>query len=309
MKRALLICLVLLFALAACSTDRDRSDLFAPDEVGILVVDATMIVGERFPVLLLSRTLSPDAPFSEASAAVTGATVIIRWATGEVEYVERTWGVYGPDLTGPMVQPATTYRLEVRTTDGEVLTATTTTPPGFSVDAWVLLDDAGAVRRTLATFAEHGDSLYDQPSNRLVYQQGLLEARFPRAGVVGFQIGLSSLDGDSDFVIDPDFFDDEDFADLERDVASPPFDALDGTVRLPWFAIYFEGRYLVRIFSVDRNWYDLARSLPEFSGGSAGFGGQAGDDFERPLFHVDGGIGLFGSAVVDSMGLTIVPAD
>jgi hypothetical protein len=240
---------------------------------------------------------------------VTGATVIIRWGSGDVEYLERTLGVYGPGVPGPMVQPATTYQLEVRTTEGEVLTATTTTPAAFSADAWVLLDDAGAVTRTLATFAEHGDSLYDQPSNRLVYQQGLLEGRFTRGGAVGFQVGLSSLDGDSDFVIDPDFFDDEDFADLERDVASPPFDALDGKVSLPWFAIYFEGRYLVRIFSVDRNWYDLARSLPEFSGGGPGFGGQAGDGFDRPLFHVDGGIGLFGSAAVDSMGFTILPAN
>ena len=35
--------------------------------------------------------------------------------------------------------------------------------------------------------------------------------------------------------------------------------------------------------------------------------GLAGDNFERPLFHVNGGIGIFGSASVDSVGFVVLP--
>jgi hypothetical protein len=48
----------------------------------------------------------------------------------------------------------------------------------------------------------------------------------------------------------------------------------------------------------------LILTLPEFSGG---FGGNAGDDFARPKFNVNGGIGLFGSASADSIGFFILP--
>ena len=118
---------------------------------------------------------------------------------------------------------------------------------------------------------------------------------------------LFSLDLGSDFVIDPDFFEDEDFEDLERNNASPPLEGEDGLLRLPWFAVFFEGRYLIKIFALDTNWYDLVRSDRDFSAGGPGFGGTAGDSFQKPIFHVDGGIGLFGSASVDSIGLYVLP--
>ena len=108
-------------------------------------------------------------------------------------------------------------------------------------------------------------------------------------------------------MIDPDFFEDEDFESLDRFTSSPPLEALDGEVRLPWFAIFFEGRYKVKVYAIDRNWFDLVRSSPDLSGGGPGFGGNAGDNFEAPIFHVEGGIGLFGSAAVDSIGFYIEP--
>jgi hypothetical protein len=63
----------------------------------------------------------------------------------------------------------------------------------------------------------------------------------------------------------------------------------------------------MRVLLLDRNAFDLVRT----SALDGGFrlGGNAGDGFERPIFHVDGGIGLFGSAAMDSIGFTIRPAD
>ena len=85
------------------------------------------------------------------------------------------------------------------------------------------------------------------------------------------------------------------------------FSGNDGFVRLPWFAIFFEGRYQIKVWATDRNWDDLVRSTPNLNDG-AGFGGNAGDGFEKPIFHVEGGIGLFGSASIDSIGFRILPA-
>jgi hypothetical protein len=172
----------------------------------------------------------------------------------------------------------------------------------------VLLDATGQnVLQELRTFAELGDSVYTAAENQLTYSSGLLEAKFPRGNVPAYQAGLYSLDPDSGFVIDPDFFEDEDFDDLERFTSSPAFEAPDGNMRLPWLAIYFTGRYKIKIHALDQNWFDLVRSTPEFMGGGPGFGGNAGDNFESPIFHVDGGIGLFGSAAVDSIGFFVNP--
>ena len=67
---------------------------------------------------------------------------------------------------------------------------------------------------------------------------------------------------------------------------SPPLEPRDGTVRLPWLAILFEGRYVLKVWSMDANWFDLARTDPALGAGGAGFGGQAGDSFERPIFDL-----------------------
>jgi hypothetical protein len=66
-------------------------------------------------------------------------------------------------------------------------------------------------------------------------------------------------------------------------------------------------RQATKIYSVDRNWFDLARTLQFFGNSNFAFGSTAGDDFESPTFHVNGGIGLFGSAAVDEIGFTIHP--
>ena len=98
---------------------------------------------------------------------------------------------------------------------------------------------------------------------------------------------------------------DEDFENFERKSSSQPLEVTDGNLRLTWFAIAYAGRYVIKVFAMDNNWFDFARSSPEND--NIAFGSLAGDNFERPLFHIDGGIGLFGSASVDSIGFVILP--
>ncbi len=148
---------------------------------------------------------------------------------------------------------------------GSELSAVTHAPPRSAVREWVVLDTATLEFRTrLQTFETAGSGIHHPVTgNALEYGEGLLEARFDRVDVPAFQIGPLSLESDSDFVIDPDRFEQDDFDALQRISSSPPIEALSGTIRLPWFAVYLEGRYKAKIFALDQKRHDLIRSAGE----------------------------------------------
>jgi hypothetical protein len=297
--------------LVGCSTDRDPSEFFAPNDVGTLVIDGLLIVGKPLPQVTMSRVLSPEVAYTPEAFAEPGATITVQvFPDGlEVSYIESSEpGVYRPERVPTLiVEPRTSYQLRGVSTRGEVVQAQTMTPDPLHVDAWLLLDPVDlAVVRELQTYEALGDSVYFAPENQLVYAEGLLEARFARPEVDAFQLGVFSLDLNSNFVIEPEFFEEDDFDQIERQGSSPALEALEGSVRLPWFAIFFQGRYKYKILALDRNAYDLVRSIPQNDSGFS-FGNNLGGNFERPIFHVEGGIGLFGSASADSVGFFIRP--
>ncbi len=300
------------FALG-CKAERDASSLYGADESGILVVDGLLIVDKPLPSIFVRQTVGPGQIYTRQAAAVTDAEVVV--ATGGQTVVYRadpdSLGRYLPPANAPLVLPERTYSLTVRS-QGRQARAQTTTPGRLSVVDAVLLDDQTlAVIRRFKTFKDGKEVVYTAPENQVAYQEGLLEARFNPLAVKGYQVGIESLDRDSELVLESDLLDEKDYADLERYGSSPAFEAKDGTLRLPWFAVYYGGRHVLRFFAVDDNWFDLIRSVPEFfqDGDANAFqpGGLAGDNFERPFFHVEGGIGIFGSASMDSLGFFVQP--
>ncbi len=124
-------------ALLGCTPERDPNTLFAPEGIGILVIDAVLIVDQPQPLIKLSRTLAPDVPFTQENAAETGADIYIRnAATGASELYEDVLGFpgfYQAAGTGFTVEPETEYELFLRSTEDEVLSARTTTPARFQV--------------------------------------------------------------------------------------------------------------------------------------------------------------------------------
>ena len=72
----------------------------------------------------------------------------------------------------------------------------------------------------------------------------------------------------------------------------------DFTVPLDWFTIWFYGRYRVIIYAADKNFYDYfitAQNVMELDG-----------NFHEPKMHIEGdGIGVFGSAVTDTVYFTV----
>ena len=65
-----------------------------------------------------------------------------------------------------------------------------------------------------------------------------------------------------------------------------------------WLGVRFEGEYRVTVQAADRNYVDYY---------TTSFNGQSGADGDRgPLFHVDGGMGVFGSYAADSFRIQAV---
>jgi hypothetical protein len=74
----------------------------------------------------------------------------------------------------------------------------------------------------------------------------------------------------------------------------------DFSIEVDWFTIWFYGRYRVIIYAADKNFYDYfitAQNVMELDG-----------NFHEPKMHIDGdGVGVFGSAVTDTVYFTVRP--
>lgn len=288
--------------ISACQAERTPESLFGPDAAGKLVLDGLLIVGRPLPPVFVTQTMATVDRDSPGHAVVSDAVVEIRQGERVFRYVRDPDAgpfQYSPPADPPVVAPETEYVMIVTAND-TTARATTVTPGAFRVREGVVLDQkTEEVSQRLKTFAEVEDGVFRVSENRVVYRTGFLEARFDPIDVPGYQVGIVSLDRGAEEVAREISEDSP-----ERTGSSPAIESTEGSVRLPWFAIYFTGRHLMRIYAVDRNWFDYVRSGPEAQEGW--FGGLAGENFRRPFFHVEGGIGLFGSASVDSLGFVVV---
>ena len=298
----------IILCLIACAAERQPGELFGSVEEGSeLVVDGVLIVDQPLPELFVRRILPPGQTYSRDAAGVPDAQVRVFQGDQVFEYApDPAPGRYLPPLEAPLVQTTTEYRLEVEV-EGKTVRASTTTPERMQVRQAVLLDeDTQEIMRTLKSFAEVGDEVYTAPENQLTHLEGIIELHLEKAGEA-YQAALFTLEEDAQ-LLDEDFIEiyDRDPDDLRAN-QSPPFAASDGIVRWPWFAVVYTGRSLIKVYAVDYNWFEYARSSPDFQEEQGGFGGLAGDNFERPFFQVEGGIGLFVSASVDSVGFVVLP--
>jgi len=300
--------LLIVLGLTACAAERQPGDLFGSvEEDSELVVDGLLLVDQPLPELFVRRARPPGQTYSRDAAGVLDAQVRVFQGERVFKYAPdpATPGRYLPLLESPQVEPRTEYRLAVDV-EGKTVRASTTTPERVRVRQAVLLDeDTQEIVRTLKSFAEFGDEVYTAPENQITHLEGLIEFHLEKAGEA-YQAALFTLEEDAQ-LLNEDFPDIYDRAPEDlRANQSPPFAAGDGIVRWPWFAVVYTGRSLIKVYALDHNWFEYARSSPDQQE-QGGFGGMAGDNFERPFFQVEGGIGLFVSASVDSVGFVILP--
>tara|TARA_B100000686_G_C16748008_1_gene950689 strand:- start:337 stop:1719 length:1383 start_codon:yes stop_codon:yes gene_type:complete len=287
------------------SADRDPGELYNQAEDNLPVVDAILIVNQPLPPVMLRRTIAPGVPYSVEAAALTEARVFIKTENLEFEYLPDPllMGRYLPPEDAPVVASDRLYELLVETEDGTRLHGTTHTPPDTRITQFSLIDDDGETElRRLRLFSDLGDEVYRATENQLEYSGGHLVVQLEDANALSYQFTASNLEPFSPLLLGGDWFDEEDF---DREETSPLLAPTeDGWIYLPWFGINFAGRYKVKFFAVDRNWYDLVRTDNVHGDRSSG---EAGQGFQRPLFNITDGIGLFGSASVDSIGFFVQP--
>lgn len=306
--------------MTGCDTSRDPAELVAPGSGGQLVLDAYLLVNLPIPPVFVRQTLPPNVPFTLEAAAIRGATVLLDDGTSTFTYAE------DPDLPGrylperpdpesppPLIERLTRYEIRVES-DGRTMRAWTFTPDQLDIEeAAIVHDETLEDLRQLRIYDEATPDPCAARENAVVYQEGLLEARFAPLDVPSYQVAMFPLDPNAEAVIDLQFLDLDDeeiqefFAEARAGSQSPPLEVEDGNLRLPWFAIVFGGPHKMRLFALDENWFDYVRSNGQTNPGYAG--GLAGDNFERPIFHVEGGIGLLGSASVDSICFNVQPPD
>jgi hypothetical protein len=296
--------------LTACAAERKPGELFGPSEADVLVIDAILIVDRPLPDLFLKRTIAPGATQTAEALAVDNAQVVL--STGDATYLYTpdpdSLGRYLPPANAPIVQPERVYAVEASAPNGQILRAQTTTPERIQVQQFLMLNEETLQTESeLALFSELGDGVFAAETNQIPYRQGLLEVRLRANSIPAYQLAIFNLEEDSPLLIEADFLEEDDLEEFERAGASPPLAISDGNARLPWFGIAFAGRHKFLIYALDKNWYDFVRTDPNSDGG--GGGGLLGDQFQRPIFNVDGGIGFFASASIDSVGFTVHPLE
>ncbi len=266
-----------------CAGDRNPASLFGPAENVTVVVDAVLYVDRPLPEIRVTRTRAANIAFVEEAVAVNDAEVTVLQGLAEYRYESvGHQGRYLPPPGSPKVRPDTEYRLRVDALGREVR-GVTVTPGRISLDEITILEETSmeVIRR------------FDPEStrrNQVAYREGLIEIRFEPLDVEAYQVIV--LEGEPD-----------------DEGGSPPLEARDGRLRLPWFAIGSSGEHQVEVYALDRNLFDFLRSVEASGQNAFGFGSLAGDTFERPVFNLDGGIGVFGSASLDTFGFVVLPRD
>ena len=290
----------------SCSADRTPGELFGPSEAGTLVVDAVLIVDQSLPPVHLYETAALDQPYQRSEVAVKDAKIIITTDQNSYEYqpVADSIGLYVP-IESVMISPNTSYTLEVDLPDGRKIRASTETPDRIKVQQLLLRDENDlSIRRELKLFSDITASPFDAPENQVYYRDGIIEAVVGPIDVPAYQLAIFNLETNSQLLIEADFLDEDDLAEFERSGASPPLSIRDGLARLPWFGVAFEGKHLFKIYAIEQNWFDFIRTDPD--GNRDGGGGLLGEQFQRPIFNINGGIGIFASASVDSVGFNVI---
>ena len=311
MYRALL--LLLLLPLLSCeapkplAADRAPNELFGPSEANLIVVDAVLIVDAPLPPVVLRHTVAPGHSYSAAATALKDAAVSIHRGDAVFNYRgdPSRPGHYLPPDDAPVVEPSRRYELRVTTGDDRAVRAQTQTPARIRIhELRLLADDLETELRRLRLFAEVGDAVYEAEENLLEYDEGVLVAQIQDDSAVSYQARLANLEHSSPLLFDDEWIADFDDFELERVETSPLLSLANGEFYLPWDGIYYAGRYKVTLFAVDQNWFDLVRTDNVDSERGSG---EAGQSFQRPLFHIENGIGLFASAAVDSFGFSVQP--
>lgn len=292
--------LTLLVGLVGCDTT-------ATSPASQVVVEAYLQGGAALESVRVSRSVDTDETYVLEDVALRDADVAVQRLADDGAVTETHGlrehpnkpGVYVPgSVPPPTIQPQTTYRLVVNTSDGTEVTATTSVPA--PVDIVDVENDRvvyqGPVQPSLTVAPPASER--NRQNVLVLTTTSLLDFNRPDEEL---RIHLTPLYGSG---YDPD---DDNIRSLRVTSSGllneANFDRDEEghiTIDLPWLSVAFYGRNEVAVNAIDSNLYDLIRTQQAQQGG-----GLAPGELPNVIEHVEGGTGIFGSYVRADHEVTI----
>lgn len=246
------------------------------------VVQGVLIVDEPIGGIIVQRSLPTTDTFSMARAILRDADVSVTDETGrefKLQFREggNVFGDYALGDTSVKVQPNTIYTLNVKTSDGHVLTGKTRTPNRF---AWI------TPPRSILQFPKDTLNLPSPDSLKISWTA--------TSGVSEYLICITTLDtvGYGKYLTPPTdelnrrrkrFFDSESNPQMYNLATYAYLQTTE--VRTVWNAFKWFGHNKVSVFAPDANmlrWFKLYF--------------QSDNQYNPNLSSIKGGLGMFGSA-------------
>lgn len=273
-------------------------DLYRQDEFEPYYVVESYLVADRFlPQVRLSQTMPIDEEYTFSKAAVNNANVEVRLLdeSGSVEdsfnYSQQSAGVYYPRETH-VVLPERRYELYISFDENSDIIRSTTYVPGTfrSVNDVV---DSIAYQDPRQVVIETTPSYYPNRQSYFIFNVNVIKPE--EENLTPF---YADLVRDQDESVSNFYKNSSGIINEENYERNP-----DGTLtlRLPWLAVAFYGQNYIVANAIDDNTYDFFRSQDVQGGGSVLPPGE----FQNVIYHVDGGIGIFGSIASDTVRVFI----
>ncbi|HEX9654959.1 MAG TPA: hypothetical protein VGA99_14720 [bacterium] len=263
------------------------------------IVIEGILVPQQLARVRLRRNFPLDATIDENQIILQDAQAAIRDAGGQshpLQFNAQNNYYEAPDL---IINYGETYTLDVSATiDGQPLSATsTTTVPAAGLE---ILEDKSLL----------GSMAYRQrDANGEVINFRITFNRSP--GTTYYAVSYTALDADTATFIYDNPFGDVSVEDVVKDfndfrynfdwIQDTPTTPGESAIEVFSFFTWFYGDYRAVVYAADRNYRDFLSTYNQVQ--------EIDGNFHEPAFHFEGGgdgIGVFGSAVVDTAYFTVL---
>lgn len=285
--------LVILLLVSGC-------DLYTQDEFEEhYVVESYLIANAELPPVRVSHTMPLEEEYTFEKTALSNASVEIRLLNSENE-IEETFafnllseGVYRP-VDDHTVKAGNTYELHVSFPNDDVVLSRTRVPGDlktvrqpkdlyrYQEEQIKIIVEPSSYPDRQAYYVFTVNALDPEEENLTPFYRSLIEDQ--EAEITNFRINSSGIVNEGNYQRDEN-------GNISLDV--------------PWLAIAFEGVNEIIANAIDDNMYDFIRSQDVQTGGSTLPPGE----IQNINYHVDGGIGIFGSMASDTNRVAIVIPD
>lgn len=275
--KALIVSLLLIAGLSIASCEQTVDATFSPQ----LVIEGYLYANEPLDSIVVRRTI--EITQGDSIAYVEGARVTLSSPEKEYVLLERAEapGRYHPQEP-VMILPGLTYKLRVEGL-GQVATSETTVPEP------IRLDSAKIDQRPLSLT---GVDTVDYPSSREELSKPGVRLWWTRSATAkGYGLEAVTFDSTAEII---DFDPTDDNLPDSVSMGRYRFFILSTTEQIVWRQFRRYGVNTVRALALDRNLQDFALGLY-----------LTRSQFDNNTLHVNGGLGVFGSAARASMRVYI----